>query len=91
MEVATVDACDEEEQSMGWLTCFEELFGEFDRVMVLGEETKLVGFDLKGNQVVAKCQKGKKTANVSLTSVEFPKLNKTQTLWLNAWKAWAGE
>lgn len=44
--------------------------------------------DLKGLQVVAKCRNGKKLAFVSLESIEFSKLNKSEKLWLDALKNW---
>lgn len=87
-ECATVDAYDEYECASGWLTCVEEIFGKFERVTVLGNEVMLDGFDLKGLQVVAKCRNGKKLAFVSLESIEFPKLNKSEKLWLDALKKW---
>ena len=48
----------------------------------------LEGFDLKGQQVVAKCRNGGKLAFVSLESVEFPKLSKSEKLWLDSLKSW---
>ena len=87
-EVATVDAYGDEEQASGWLTCLQEMFDKFERVKILGEEVKLKGFDLSKNSVMAICVKGKTKAKVSLDSIEFPKLTKTETLWLSAWKKW---
>ncbi len=87
-EAATIDAYDENEAATGWLTCIEEMFSQFEHVKVLGSEVRLEGFDLKGFQVVAKCRNGRKLAFVSLESVEFPKLNKSEKLWLDALKNW---
>ena len=87
-ETATIDANGEDEAAAGWLVCIEEMFGKFEHVKVLGNEVKLEGFDLKGLQVVAKCRNGRKLAFVSLESVEFPKLNKSEKLWLDALKNW---
>ena len=87
-ECATVDTYCEDEAAAGWLTCIEEMFGKFEQVKVLGNEVKLEGFDLKAFQVVAKCRNGRKLALVSLESVEFPKLNKIEKLWLDALKNW---
>jgi hypothetical protein len=89
-ECATVDTYGEEEVAAGWLTCIEEMFGKFEQVKILGNEVMLEGFELKGLQVMAKCRKGSQLAFVSLESVEFPKLNKTEKLWLNALKEWHG-
>lgn len=88
-ECATVDAYGEDEAAAGWLTCIEELFDKFEHVKVFGNEVTLEGFDLKGFHVVAKCRSGRKLAFVSLESVEFPKLNKSEKLWLDALKKWS--
>lgn len=87
-EVATMDAYGEEEMAAGWLACIEEMFDKFEHVSVLGKEVVLEGFDLKAHQVVAKCRSERKSAFVSLESVEFPKLNKNEKLWLDALKDW---
>ncbi len=87
-EYATVDANGEEEAAAGWLACIEEMFGKFEQVIVLGNEVALEGFDLKGYQVVAKCRSNRKAALVSLESIEFPKLNKSEKLWLSALQEW---
>jgi hypothetical protein len=83
-----MDANGEDEAAAGWLACIEEMFGKFEHVIVLGSEVILEGFDLKGLQVVAKCRSGRKLALVSLESVEFPKLNNSEKLWLSALKKW---
>jgi hypothetical protein len=85
-ECATVDAYGDDEAASGWLTCIEEMFGKFDRVKVLGNEVVLDGFELKRLNVVAKCRSGRKSAFVSVESVEFPKLNKSEKLWLDGLK-----
>ena len=85
---ATMDANGGDEAAAGWLTCIEEMFRKFENVTVLGKEVMLEGFDLKGLQVVAKCRSGRKLAFVSLESVEFPKLNKSEKLWLDALNNW---
>ena len=88
-EIAIMDANSEDEAAMGWLTCIEEIFSKFKQVEVLGNTLTLDGFDLKRLQVVAKCSNGSgKSASVSLDSVEFPKLNESEKLWLDAVKDW---
>lgn len=87
-EFATMDANGEDEAAAGWLTCIEEMFDKVKQVKVLGHEVFLEGFDLKGLQVVAKCRNGHQLAFVSLESVEFPKLNKSEKLWLDALQDW---
>ncbi len=85
-DLATVDAYSDNEVASGWLTCFEEVFEGIDTVKVLGQQVRLTGFDIeRDHAVVAICKSGKKTALVSLSSIEWPKLSKPQQLWLKAW------
>jgi len=62
LEIAAMDANGEDDVAAGWLTCIEEMLGNFEHVKVLGNEVMLEGFDLKGLQVVAKCRNGRKLA-----------------------------
>ena len=87
-ECVTVDAYDEHEAALGWLTCIQEMFSKFEYVNVFGNAVRLEGFDLKGLQVVAKCRDGQKLAFVLLESVEFSKLSKSEKLWLDSLKNW---
>ena len=87
-KVATMDADGEDEMAAGWLAYIEEMFDKFEHVSVLGKEVVLEGFDLKAHQVVAKCRSERKLAFVSLESIEFPKLNKSEKLWLDALNDW---
>jgi len=85
-ELATVDAYGDDEVATGWMTCLEEVLSGIDSVKVLGQDVRLTGFDIeRENAVVAICRNGKKIARISLSSIEWPKLNKAQQLWLRAW------
>jgi hypothetical protein len=75
------------EQAFAWLACIEEMFGQFDRVSLIGEQVNLQGFDLETQlTVVAVCRKGKWRARVALDSVDFPGITPTETRWLKAWQ-----
>ena len=90
-ELATVDAYNEAEAASGWMTCLEEVFGNIKSVKVLGQEVALAGFDIEcETAVIAICKSGKKTARLSLTSIEWQKLTKAQQIWLKAWSRHAG-
>jgi hypothetical protein len=90
IEAATVDAYGEYEQVCGWLTCFEEVFDKVNRILLFGEEVKLVGFEVRNDvEVVAVCLKNKKKAWVSLNSIELIKPSKSQRLWLKAYAEWS--
>ena len=90
IEAATVDAYGEYEQVCGWLTCFEEVFDNVNRILLFGEEVKLVDFEVQNDaEVVAVCLKNKKKAKVSLDSIELIKPSKAQRLWLKAYTEWS--
>lgn len=90
IEVATVDTYGEEEQISGWLACIEEMFGTYESAYVFGEEVKIKKFDiLNDRSIVGLCQKGSASAKIALESLEFPKINEKEKLWLDAWKTWS--
>ena len=89
IELALTDAYGPDEQASAWLTCIEEMFGRFTKVVVLGEEVTLEGFDLSNGSVVAICRKGKRKARVALESVEFSDLSPIEARWLKACKRFA--
>jgi len=86
IDLALTDAYGPDEQASAWLTCIEEMFGRFGKVVVLGEEVTLAGFDLSNGSVVAICRKGKRKARVVLKSVEFADLSPIEARWPKAWK-----
>lgn len=86
-EIVAVDAYDDSEIAMGWLNCIEEVFEEIRDVKVFGQKTELVGFKIEGAQnILAICSQNKKIADVSIKSIEWPKLSPFQKIWLNAFK-----
>ncbi len=90
-ELATVDAHDDGEVAVGWMTCLEEVFEGIKSVKVLGHDVALTGFDMENDHsIFAVCKSGKKTANVSIGSLEWPKLTKAQKIWLSAWNERSG-
>lgn len=90
-DIATIDAYDEGEVASGWMTCLEEVFEGVKSVKVLGHEVTFMGFGIQNdNSVFAFCKSGKKTAHVSIGSIEWPNLTKVQKIWLSAWNERAG-
>jgi hypothetical protein len=90
IDLALTDAYGEYEQACAWLTCIEEIFRRFDRVIVMGQVVALEGFDLVNDvAVVAVCRKGRHKVRVALESVEFPDLMPIEVRWLEAWKQFA--
>lgn len=85
-ETATVDAWGEEEQTVGWLTCLEEVLERTAEVLFMGEPVGLKCLDTEGERIViAVIQKNGKTAKVLLDSIELVKPTKLQALWLRAY------
>jgi len=90
IELALTDAYGEYEQAAAWRTCIEEMFERFDRVVLMGEEVALEGFELANETaIVAVCRKGSRKARVALESVDFPTLSPIEARWLDAWKQFA--
>lgn len=90
-ELATVDTYDDGEEAGAWMTCLDEVFEGVKFVKVLGHEVTFAGFGIQNdNSVFAVCKSGKKTAHVSIGSIEWPKLTKAQKIWLSAWNERAG-
>jgi len=80
IELALTDAYGEYEQAAAWLTCIEEMFERFDRVVLMGEEVALEGFELANEAaIVAVCRKGGRKTLVALESVEFSNLTLQRT------------
>ena len=90
-DLATVDTYDDAEEAGAWMTCLEEVFEGVNSVKVLGHEVTFTGFSLQNdNSVFVICKSGKKIALVSVGSVEWTKLTKSQKIWLSAWNERAG-
>lgn len=85
IEMATMDAYDEDELLSGWNCCFDDLFSDIQKVKLFGEEVNFGGIDFEHNSLVAICEKGRKKIKVSLDSVELIEPSKAQKLWLKAW------
>lgn len=84
--LATLDAYDEYEKSLGWLACFEEVFEEVDTLEIFGEIVHLKGFHLEGNDcLTAICIRNKKTARVTIDSIAGDFLSKNKKLWIKAY------
>lgn len=90
IEMATVDAYDEFEQASGWLVCLQEVFEDFDSIVLNGIAMKFIGFHLEREIVpMVVCRLNKKQAKVTIDSVQFLNPNQAQKLWLRAWDKWS--
>ncbi len=90
-DLVNIDVYNDGEEAGAWMTCLDEVFVGVKSVKVLGHEVNFMGFGIQNdNSVFAVCKSGKKTAHVSIGSIEWPKLAKVQKIWLSAWNERAG-
>ncbi len=91
IEIATVDAYDEYEQTNGWHCSLEEVFDGVSEVEFLGEIVKFVKFDFHGDShLIGVIKKNGKTAKVSIESLHWIKPTKQQSLWHKAYLEFHG-
>lgn len=89
VEIAIMDAHDEEEQAEGWCQCLSDALSEIDDVEILGDIAQYQGVVLRGNQVLAKIRRNKKSARVSLDSLTFLHAPRHVGVWVKAYnKYW---
>ncbi|MFO1205505.1 MAG: hypothetical protein U1E63_10530 [Burkholderiales bacterium] len=86
IDLALTDAYGDDEQTVAWLTCIEEMFGRFKQVKLRGEDVLLIGFDLNRHAVIAVCSQGQRKVHTTLDSIQFPDLTPVERRWLQAWK-----
>lgn len=86
IEFALTDAFGKLEEVASWLICFEDLFGHYKKVKVLGQEVTLVKVDIYGDVLVGICRNKKDTAKVTLDSLEFTNPTAKEKMWLKAWE-----
>jgi hypothetical protein len=90
IEMATMDAYDEYEEASGWLVCLQEVFKDFDLVVVNGVTMKFIEFYLEREIIpMVICRLNMKQAKVTIDSIQFINPNKAQKLWLRAWYKWS--
>ncbi len=89
-EEATVDAHDESEQAMGWLTMFEEhLDLPFD-TEVLGVDVTAEDVDLTdGDDIVVVCRRGKERQSLRILDLPLPSPPPPGWEWIEAYRHWA--
>ena len=72
IEDATVDAHDEEEQAVGFLTMLEENLRLPFKTIVLGVPVTVERMDLETDEIVAVCHRGKNRQAIPLVSLAPP-------------------
>jgi hypothetical protein len=92
VEEATVDACGESEQTMGWFTMIDEnLAVPFD-TMVLGVAVTVERVDLDATeQIVAVCRRGSDRQALPILELRLPAPPPNGAEWIEAYRQWRGD
>ena len=91
IEIAIIDAHDEDEEASGWYSCLEDVFSDIDEVEFMGEVVEFKQFGFQGDTAIVGIIKKKgKTAKVSLESLVWIKPTHLQSLWHKAYLKYQG-
>ena len=90
IEDATVDAHDQAEQAVGFLTLLEEHLRLPFEAIVLGVAVTVKRMDLtETNEIVAVCHRGKHRQAIPLLSLALPTPRPVGWEWIEAYRRWA--
>lgn len=86
---ATVDAYDESEQAVGWLTALEEGLALPFETNVLGIDVMVEKLELtEDNEIVAVCRRGRERRAISLASLPLPEPPPQGWEWIEGYRYW---
>lgn len=89
IEDAILDAHDEYEQQMGFLTMLVDNFNFPVRGLVVGEEVFVEGFDWEHpGEIVARCRRGGRVYEINVTALEWPGAPPLGAEWIDAYRLW---
>ena len=89
-EEATVDAHDESEQRVDFLTMLEEHLAIPFTTEVLGNSVQVERLDLDdAEDIVAVCRRGRQRQRISLLHLPLPSPPPTRWQWIEAYRHWA--
>ena len=87
---AIVDAYNDDEQLVGLYTMIESnLAVPFDTT-VLGVEVTVLKVDLRGDEVVAVCRRGRDRQAIGILELPLPDPSPDGAQWIAAYRHWAG-
>lgn len=90
IEEATVDAYNESEQTVGFLTMLEEHLQLPFQTHVMGIEVTVERLDLSDDeQIVAVCSRGKSRQRISILDLPLPNPPPAGAEWIAAFRRWA--
>ena len=89
IEEATVDAYNESEQRVGFLTMIEENLTLPFTTHVLGVEVSVERVDVtSGDEIVAICRRGEKRQAIPILELPLPKPPPKGAEWIEAYRRW---
>lgn len=89
IEMATVDAYSETEESSGWFTTIEEHLDLPFGTKVLGAAVTVKSIDLRdGGQIVANCACGRYRQAILLVDLPLPSPKPGGAEWIEAYRCW---
>jgi hypothetical protein len=92
IEQATVDAYNEAEQTIGWLTMIDENVAVPFETTVLGVPVTVERMDLNRNdEIVAVCARGRSRQTVAILDLPLPKPPPDGAEWIEAYRRWRGK
>jgi hypothetical protein len=92
IEQATVDAYDESEQAVGWLTMIGENLGVPFETTVLGVPATVERVDLnQSDEIVAVCTRGHSRQSLPIVDIPLPSPPPQGSEWIAAYRRWRGE
>lgn len=90
IEEAVVDAHDESEQRVGFLTMIEESLDLPFKTCVLGIEVLVERVDMTAaEEIVAVCRRGKIRQRIPILELPLPKPPPNGAEWIEAYRRWA--
>jgi Calcium binding len=89
IEEATVDAYNDSEQRVGFLTMIEEKLALPFTTHVLGVEISVERIDMTpADEIVAICRRGRKRQAIPILELPLPKPPPTGAEWIEAYRRW---
>lgn len=90
IEEALVDCYTEDEQHEAFVVMLEDHLQCPLKAHVIGEEVTVLGFEREDSfgEILAKCQRGKRTYSINVTALEWPGRPPKGREWVEAYRAW---
>jgi hypothetical protein len=90
IEEATVDAYDDDEQRVGFLTMLEEHLAVPFATQVLGVEVIVAKIEFSAGDIVAICTRGQTRQAIGILDLPLPAPAPAGAEWIDAYRRWSG-